>query len=52
MKTNDVSQGVEADATPPSPVGPTSVGISSYMTPGRDNVAVMDTDNVELVAAK
>ena len=52
MKTNDVSQGVEADATPPSPVGSVSVGISPDVAPGGDHIAVLDTEQVDLSAVK
>ena len=57
MKTKDISQRVEVDATPPSPVGSISVRTSLDMTPGRDHVdsfnaeQVKDIDeNVELFA--
>ena len=46
MKTKEV------DATPPSPVGSISVGILPDVTPRGDHVAMMDTEQVELVAAK
>ena len=36
MKTKDVSQRVEVDATPPSPVGSVSVKISPDVTPRGD----------------
>ena len=40
IKTKDVSQWVEVNATPPSPVGLLSVGIS----PGGDRVVVFDAE--------
>ena len=52
LKTKDVSQRVKIDATPPSPVSSISIGISPDLTPGGDHLAVMDTKQVELVAAK
>jgi len=52
LKTKDVSQQVEVDATLTSPIGSVSVGISLIVTPGRDHTAVMDTENVKLYAAK
>ena len=51
MKTKDVSQWVEVDA-PSSPVDSILVEISPELIPGRDHVAMMDTEEVELVAAK
>jgi len=51
LKTKDVSPRVEINATPPSSVDSVSLG-SHWMSPGRDHVAVMDTKQVELVAAK
>ena len=36
LKTKDVSQRVEVDVTPPSPIGSVSVGISPDMTPGEN----------------
>ena len=44
MKTNDVSQWVEIDATLPFLVGSVSVEISPDVTPGGDHVAMMDTE--------
>jgi len=52
LKIKDVSQWVEVDATPPSPVGSVPVGISPDVTPGGDHVVVMDIEPVELFAAK
>ena len=46
LKIKDVSQQVEIDATAPSPVASISIGISPDVTPGRDHVAVMDTEQV------
>jgi len=57
-KTKEVSQRVEVDATPPSPVCSVSVRTSSDVTPGGDHVACFTADlvedideNVELFAA-
>jgi len=57
-KTKEVSQWVEIDATPPSPVGSVSVRTSPDVTPGEDHVASFDAkqvkdidENVELFAA-
>ena len=47
MKTKDVSQWVEVDATPPPPVGSVSVRTSLDVTPGEDHVASFDTEQVE-----
>ena len=52
LKTKDVSQWVEVDATPPSRVGSVSVGISPDVTPGGDHVAMKDTKQVKLVATE
>jgi len=52
LKTKDVSQWVEDDATPPPPVDSVSVRISPDVTPGGDHVVVMDTKQVELIATK
>jgi len=43
-KTNEVSQRVEIDATPPSPVGSVSVKTSLDVTPGGDHVASFDAE--------
>ena len=43
-KTKEVSQRVEVDATPPSPVGSVSVRISPDVTPGGDHVASLDAE--------
>jgi len=42
LKTKDVSQWVEVDATPLPPVGSVSVKTSLDVTPGEDHVAVLD----------
>jgi len=42
METKEVSQGVEVDATPPSPVGSASVKTSPDVIPGGDHVARVD----------
>jgi len=47
MKTNAVSQRVEDDATPYSPVGSVSFGISSNVTPGGDHAVGWDVKHVE-----
>ena len=55
MKTKDISQRMDVDATPSSPVGSVSVGISPVVTPGGDRVAVLDAEQIEhvdLIAAK
>jgi len=44
MKTKDVPQRVEVDATPPSSVGSVSVEISLDVTMGGDYVAVLDAE--------
>jgi len=44
IKTKDVLQIVEVDATPPSPVGSVSVRISPDVIPGEDRVAVLDAE--------
>jgi len=46
-KTKDVSQRVEIDATPPTPVGSVSVSTSPDVTPDGDHVANSDTEKVE-----
>ena len=51
-KTNEVSQRVEVDAIPPSPVGSVSVDISPDVTPGEDCIAVLDAEQVELILAE
>ena len=43
---------MEVDATPPPPIVSVSVGISSKVTPGRDRVAVLNAEKVDLSAAK
>jgi len=42
MKTKNVSQLVESDGTPPSPVGSVSVRISPDVTRGGDHVVVLN----------
>jgi len=51
-KTKNVSQRVEVDATPPSPVGSVSIGISPDVTPGGDHVAILDAEHVDFIVAK
>ena len=46
-KTKEVSQWVEVDATPPSPVGSVSVRTSPEVTSGGDHVASFDAEQVE-----
>ena len=45
-ETKKVSQRVEVDVTPPSPVGSVSVKTSPDVTPGGDHVARVDTEQV------
>ena len=45
-ETKEVSQRVEVDATPPSPVGSVSVKTPPDVTPGGDHVARVDTERV------
>jgi len=47
LKTKDVSQRVEVDATPPPLVGSVSVRTSPNMTPSGDHVANFDAEQVE-----
>jgi len=47
IKTKEVSQWVEVDATPPSPVGSVSVRTSPNVTPGGDHVISFDAEEVE-----
>ena len=47
LKTKDVSQPVEVDATPPSPVGSVSVRTSPDVTPSGDHVANFDAEQIE-----
>jgi len=47
MKTKEVSQWVEVDATPPCPVGWVSVKTSLDMTPGGDHVASFHAEQVD-----
>ena len=47
METKEVSQRVEVDATPPSPVGSVSVKTSPDVIPDGDHVARVDTEQVE-----
>ena len=47
MKNKNVSQLMEVDATPPSPVGSVLVRTSLDVTPGGDHVASIDVEQVE-----
>ena len=47
MKTKDISQWVEVDTTPPSPVGSMSVGISPDVTLGGDHTTGLNAKQVE-----
>ena len=47
MKTKDVLQRVEVDATPPPPVDSVSMRTSSDMTLAGDHVASFDAEQVE-----
>ena len=49
-KTKDVLLRVKVDATPPSPVGSVSVGISPVVTPRENHVAMLDTEHIDLIA--
>ena len=51
-KTKEVSQRVEVDATPSSPVGSVSVRISLDVTPGEDRVSILDAEQVDLIVVK
>jgi len=44
LKTKDVSQRVEVNATSPPPVGSVLVEISSDVIPGGDHIVVMNTE--------
>jgi len=44
MKTKDVSQRMEVNATPLFSVGAVSVGISPDLTPRGDHVAILDAE--------
>ena len=46
-KTKNVSQRVEVDATPPSPVGSVSVKTSLDVASGKDHAASFDAEQVE-----
>ena len=46
-ETKEVSQRVEVDAAPPSPVGSVSVKTSPDVIPGGDHVARIDAEQVE-----
>jgi len=46
-KIKEVSQRVEVDATPPSPVSSVSVRTSPDVTPGGDHIASFDAKQVE-----
>jgi len=52
METKGVSQWLKVVATPPSPVGLVSVGISLIVTPGGDRVAVLDVDLIAVEGIK
>jgi len=47
LKTKDVSQWVEVDATPPTLIGSVSVRTSPDVTPGEDHIASFDAKQVE-----
>ena len=47
LKTKDVSQRVEINVTPPSPVGSVSVKTSPDATLGGDHIASLDVEQVE-----
>ena len=47
IKTNDISQWVEIDATPPPSVGSVSVKISPDVTSGGDRIATLDIEQAE-----
>ena len=47
LKTKDVSQRVEVDATPPPPVGSVSVRTSSDVIPSGDHIARFHAEQVE-----
>ena len=49
-ETKEVSQRVEVDATPPSPVGSASVKTSPDVTPGGDHDTKGDAEQVEDIA--
>jgi len=56
LKIKDVSQWLEADATPLSPDDSVSIEISSDVTPSGDQIASLDAEHIErkvdLVAAE
>ena len=47
LKTKDVSQRVEVDVTPSTPVGSISVRASPDVTPGKDHVVSFDAEQVK-----
>jgi len=47
LKTNDLSQQVEVDATPPPPVSSVSVRTSLDVIPGENHVVSFDAEQVE-----
>jgi len=47
LKTKDVSQRVEVDATPPPPVGSVSVRTLLDVTPGRDHMTSFEAEQIE-----
>ena len=50
METKEVSQRVEVDATPPSPVGSALEKTSSDVTPGGDRETKGDAEQIEDIA--
>ena len=46
-KTKDISQRVEVDATPPTPVGSVLVRTSPDVTPGEDYVVSFDVNRLK-----
>ena len=52
IKIKDVSQRMDVDAIPPSPVGSVLVGISPNVTAGGDHVAVLNAEQIDLLQRK
>ena len=52
MKTKNVLQRVKIDATPLSPIFLILVGISPVIISGGDYVALLDTEQIDLIASK